>query len=290
MRDSAQNNAQNSRLLSLPAEIRNRIYVYVLGGRDVHIHGVHKRNVDSPDFTHSLCTTMVSDGDIMARVKAPGGSVVWATYEHRHLVCHQRHSEGHERLCLSILQTCSQIYIEAALIPFATNTFAVRPLQLLDHLVIRLNPTQSRAIRTISTADTNPFYNLASIKALSGVRELVLFNELDPKLIDISHVRNCLAPTSEPSMCHGHGCPVEWRFAGWLRLQRLTLTSVSVAIYLPGSKYRRGTAWTDERKSCDTISAALEARILSAWDEATYQKRLEAGDIYRAGKAGRGLL
>jgi len=93
MRSSTYRNAQTSRLLRLPAELRNKIYGYVLGGKSILLKSSY------PD-----CVAEVMD------YLAPDSSLL---YERYMLV----------RGYLNILLSCRQIYGEAQRLPFTLNTF-----------------------------------------------------------------------------------------------------------------------------------------------------------------------
>ena len=270
----------------MPAEIRNRIYVLVLGGQTLH---VYRKEELYNEVVLRLCMATATDENIMARLKDPDGQLVFARYVDRHRRCNP-HEAIHEwdpkKLKLSLLQTCSQIHSEAALIPFQTMTFAISELKLLKSLVARLSPTQARAVRSISTDDLYPFYSLASVKALQGLRNLCLFCEEDENSFDIAWQRSVLASLQGVPDLTGRAVSFEFAFAGWIKFQRLPLTSVQVAMYLPKSHDKSGKFGPDERNLCDAVAAALETRLLSTWDEDVYRRRLKAGEISRVGIAG----
>lgn len=104
----------SSLLLKLPAELRNQIYDYVLGGRTIHIRGT-KEHFCYGVFQITVCNRS-EDYDY--------DSVTCATLP-RDAIDNDRHASCHEPLDLGLLRTCSQIYREARLLPFAKNRFAV---------------------------------------------------------------------------------------------------------------------------------------------------------------------
>ncbi|KAF2707627.1 hypothetical protein K504DRAFT_383222 [Pleomassaria siparia CBS 279.74] len=95
---STKKNREESPLLCLPAEIRNHIFSYALGGRMWVILWRSRRS-----------------------------SVV----------------KNREENCLSLLQTCRQVYAETALLPFELGTFRALPQAALQRW-LRMRPRRCR--------------------------------------------------------------------------------------------------------------------------------------------------
>jgi hypothetical protein len=112
-RPSSRRNQQSSPLLRLPAEIRNTIYEYVLGGESWH----------------------------------------YLTYIGVRLSLKRRLSKDDERPekephFLALFKTCRQLQAETKLLPFKLNLFPTFVKDLLDFLRV-LSPSQASVIHTI---------------------------------------------------------------------------------------------------------------------------------------------
>lgn len=80
---STQRNEQESLLLSkLPPEIRNRIYYFTLGGRTLHVHNIHWREIRAHH-----CKASVVDDEIYDDYKSKGTTPDF--YQH-HRDCNSR--------------------------------------------------------------------------------------------------------------------------------------------------------------------------------------------------------
>ncbi|KAF2118338.1 hypothetical protein BDV96DRAFT_382848 [Lophiotrema nucula] len=105
-----QRNVEESFLLRLPAEIRNHIFQYVLGGQKVAIH--------SPSYYRPHGTEEKGDSDFaISQFKDP------------YIVLERARSIRP----VEVLVTCRQIYSETVLLPFALNTFSfTSEMEVLD--------------------------------------------------------------------------------------------------------------------------------------------------------------
>lgn len=180
--NSAVANSQNSPLLSLPAEIRNRIYSLVLGGNSIHI--VFLSVSYRPDrIQHTLCRAEMSDADFVRAYKADGDMEDPKDCEVRHDRCVPKGEwwmpSDMPKLSLALLRTCRQIYKEAALLPYAENEFIFgprfEPLHNCSDFVASLLATQRRAIKTLTFLNTNLTdnnLNATAVKSMTGVRKL----------------------------------------------------------------------------------------------------------------------
>ena len=128
-------------MLRLPAEVRNQIYEYALGHNTLHIsrHIAHTRNGGCVIFFKSCICTVHK---------------WWSNdLEHpfHHDVC--RLDPFVRRLHLSLLRSCSQIYMEAALFPFIHNTFSFAHGPLMPQFISSLVPAQATAITSLSLSN-----------------------------------------------------------------------------------------------------------------------------------------
>ncbi|KAF1832936.1 hypothetical protein BDW02DRAFT_624666, partial [Decorospora gaudefroyi] len=104
-----QRNQRDSPLLRLPAELRNKIYRFVLGGNHIRPY----------------CETVMG----VWEVSFPG----WA----------------YSRLQLALLEVCRQVYAETKLLPFSLNRFVGYPEHMFELLATSLTPTQANALKTV---------------------------------------------------------------------------------------------------------------------------------------------
>ena len=105
-----QRNTEQSPLLRLPAEIRNLIFHYVLGGQKVAIH--------SPSYYRPHESECKGESDFaISEFKDP------------YIILERSRSVRP----VDLLKTCRQIYAETVLLPFALNTFSYSSeIEVLD--------------------------------------------------------------------------------------------------------------------------------------------------------------
>lgn len=112
---SAATNATHSPLLKLPAEIRQRIYDYVLGGNILHVASVETRgavvckNCDNLDHQASQPTLQHETSEFAQDALV---TLAWNGEIDMMIDSHDQCWESTDRLSLSLLQTCRQIYHE----------------------------------------------------------------------------------------------------------------------------------------------------------------------------------
>ncbi|KAF2253549.1 hypothetical protein BU26DRAFT_387494, partial [Trematosphaeria pertusa] len=105
----AKRNQQESPLLQLPPEIRNRIYEYVLGGRTVHITKKPYRPAEGKLLSVS----------------------------------------GNEKHFLSFLAVSRRLYAETAVLPYKLNTFSAHDPGVLREWLANLLPARRDAVASI---------------------------------------------------------------------------------------------------------------------------------------------
>ncbi|CAN9339028.1 unnamed protein product [Alternaria sp. RS040] len=105
-------NQRNSPLLRLPAELRNRVYEYALGGHEIW--------VTTPIPETKTKIYLDRWGDVPA---------------------------------FTLLKVCSQIYAEAALLPYSLNTFFFNGKLSLDLFVKEFPKSATQAIRRLMLDD-----------------------------------------------------------------------------------------------------------------------------------------
>ena len=120
-------NSTTSRLLSLPPEVRNRIYNLVLGGERLAI------NYEPHQHTYKQINYFCQ------RVHMGGG-----LYHHLAPVPY-RHDARHT-FHLGLLRVCRQIYGETALLPYALNEFSFSNDWVRWKFWKETKPAQQRAV------------------------------------------------------------------------------------------------------------------------------------------------
>ncbi|KAF7190311.1 hypothetical protein HII31_08642 [Pseudocercospora fuligena] len=130
-------NATDSRLLALPAELRNRIYGFVLSGQVLHINNAGHLSV--------VC---VANMDTTAAAEDYEASKITENLE---LCCnlHKRCFRADQQYSTALLQVCREINTEAALLPFSGNTFVMTMAGSLGAFLEGLHIKQRKAIQSI---------------------------------------------------------------------------------------------------------------------------------------------
>ena len=172
-------NARQSPLLRLSPEIRNRIYKLVLGGHEIHI------SAGCETLRSSICVLTHVDAETSDDSSGESrGS--WLDYNlHEHCCPPSYRQRGTERIKLdvSLLQVCKQIHEEAALLPFASNTFLLQSISQLAWFSEHLLSAQRSAVTSIVLDNDDlmfvPAYwrrssqaEKARLRRLTGVKKL----------------------------------------------------------------------------------------------------------------------
>lgn len=162
-----EHNAQKSPLVRLPAEVRNAIYNHALGGNTLHI----SRNAwdeRPPEFRCRMC--------LPACICAVSNNSSWSDFEYP--LCYEMcpHRPVGPRPNLSLLLACSQVYTEAALMPFIHNTFNFADATILPTFVSSLVASQAAAITTLKLHHVAAFHVFDDDywTTLTGLRNLTL--------------------------------------------------------------------------------------------------------------------
>ncbi|RMZ06317.1 hypothetical protein D0862_04658 [Hortaea werneckii] len=179
-RKREQNN-RDSAFLRLPPEIRNRIYDLALGDKVIHIgtrecgktdRGSYSecelyRNVHFPHryvkLVHVVCSGAVDAEEIVYRSSKDSSQLSAPRYAVRHEKCYEVLHEGQSSnptlagqmrqnthsLPMGLTWVCRDIHREAALIPYANNTFAFESGFELDLFVTKSLLAPQRAAISI---------------------------------------------------------------------------------------------------------------------------------------------
>ena len=149
-------------LVKLPAEIRKHVYDMVLGGNTIHASG-YEREVKCPEgktSMNSIARTLhcqACDDDVLdaTEYEQKGSADAEKMYEDRHSSCALECLDSNPdkpsppKFDVGFLTVCRQIYQEAALIPFAANTFSFRDTSDACKFINAIKPEQTQAISSI---------------------------------------------------------------------------------------------------------------------------------------------
>ncbi|KAK5701337.1 hypothetical protein LTR17_022667 [Elasticomyces elasticus] len=155
LREIYNRNASDSPLLSLPPEIRTRIWRSLLSGHTVHVDasGIDK-------VQHYVCKNTISDYELAQNLKADKETIRFRTYQIHHARCRPANKyvvedKAESRLHLNALRACRQIHQEAAILPYAENVFAFASNDDLDFFLDTVILEQARALQRIVIAHSD---------------------------------------------------------------------------------------------------------------------------------------
>ena len=172
MNPSIQRNASTSPLLKLPGEIREKIFSLVVGHQFIHLLYLPSRG----GFRHTVCTAAVSEDEayeefMTGHTRIPSDDSAdyhSVTFKQRHKHCKSwsledvrfyndeqqrsfRLMTAEERrkpmLDLRILGTCRQMYEEANVLLWTTNTFSFEDSTYLRMFIDGLHSTQINKLK-----------------------------------------------------------------------------------------------------------------------------------------------
>ncbi|KAK5738468.1 hypothetical protein LTR17_005996 [Elasticomyces elasticus] len=187
-------NATNSPLLGLPPEIRNRIWTFGLGGRDIHVTASEitttgfwfwkKTHLPRLPFRLCICQGEDAEGQI-ATIKASQTKDYRKQHSDIHKACidHKSGTATSLELSLELLQVSRQIHQEAALLPFAENHFSFATTAAFDDFIQHILLSQARTLQHISLVVDPPTFNLHPARQLlksklQGLKHLKIYVEL----------------------------------------------------------------------------------------------------------------
>ena len=210
-----------SPLLRLPLEIRNKIWSEVLGDRLVHFRYLYGDKV-SFEVNEDLHAGMHSSQKPQRRYGSPWRHVVCerdcpeaqedrksTTSEGQLLLMQSHHAcesnlgyetpepdriykewcyPGHQTMCLSVLRSCRQIYVEANNILWTSNTFSFADPTTFRRFLMTRSINQRRLIKSLrmQVGRFSDYWNksltMALVRSLSGLRYLRL--NIEYKLLE----------------------------------------------------------------------------------------------------------
>ena len=147
---STLHNATDSPFLRLPPDVRNRIYYFTFGNRTIHVRSIPDSNAM---IYFGACRIDEECESVHVRswsLFIPNSDCHWhSVYAKRHSDCTSRFTRSMLGPRWWLLLVCRQIYQEAALIPFTSNTYTFEGIACLKRFVQVLMPCQARALTRI---------------------------------------------------------------------------------------------------------------------------------------------
>ncbi|OCL03702.1 hypothetical protein AOQ84DRAFT_392084 [Glonium stellatum] len=193
-----------SPLLDLPAELRNRIYEFVLGGELLHVYRSSYRDTG---FHITICQSQSAEANSYKRFMDPSideRAKITSKYTRKVSLqnyftvgdeyyvdpCSSRHTRGecynagNPSLDLSLLRVCKQIYYEARLVPYSTNAFGFQSADTFNIFISTLTPPKRSALEKLHLTRNIPNTGPNQIKPpdppLTGLKSLHLSLENIP--------------------------------------------------------------------------------------------------------------
>lgn len=192
---STANNARNSPLLSLPPEIRSRIWDYVFDVGVIHVTSPLTRG---HAYELSICRRPEMYAEAPSRIveeRDDGGANYLSrnssyTHDHEHCLWTGTRKPFDRLNHLSLLQTCRLIYHEAVLKPFSVNGFQIntwnpghKGKSCLHRMIDMMVPMQARAIKRLHIVSIDAsFLSPVVVRQLKGLELLSIQIVANPPL------------------------------------------------------------------------------------------------------------
>jgi len=181
-------NALQSRLLSLPPEIRNRIWEYALDGGTLHVGFNYSRTLSESRTIQPysvgvwICQAKISDHEAAATIRHGSHATEIAGHVSRHSACatYPQPADAFRQYSVALLGTCRQKHSEAALLPFKLNNFSFDGFdgRAMRIFVKRLMVVQQKSILRITLAPSFSMrYSHDPLKPLAGLQDATIFHE-----------------------------------------------------------------------------------------------------------------
>jgi hypothetical protein len=210
-------NQQQSPLLRLPAELRNRIYELVVGGQEIRMVA-SKRDHDTQPFAIKLRSVTsqdinTTDGD----VEMSEDTTMTTTTTTNTVGVPVQDDFGEPMIeepipplwtkphhFLALTAVSRQFHIETALLPFSLNKFSGRYIYRFTSFLCSLQPHQRNAIAKVRILIQDTYITIHKLHKLPS-------NPFSPVLL-AQHIPNSTIPTLFPSL-GGLECVVveKWR-------------------------------------------------------------------------------
>ncbi|KAK5164066.1 uncharacterized protein LTR77_010157 [Saxophila tyrrhenica] len=174
-------------LLSLPPEIRNRIYTLVLCPDTLHVAALRLDLLPWVSYTNSVyvCKASLGDHEAARSIRDSERLQPYESYAERHHACRASWGTVQTQLGfpMALLRTCRQTHSEAALLPFEEINFTFYAPFLVHPFLEKLLPSQRKAIRSITLEATQGFNETTKIGpeealvGLEGLKAVTMFEE-----------------------------------------------------------------------------------------------------------------
>lgn len=188
-------------LLSIPAELRNRIFMLVLRGHTTHVLWVPSRKTlsrpraaDRQTYRSvAVCGTGTNDTELAKAIRYATHTREVDTYSNCHAQCRRGEFLGScskTQSFLSILQTCSQVHREAAMLPLEHNVFDIANWTTLNQFALRLMPLQRKALKSLSfhhgATASSTRGSARGLESMTGLKHVLIFKEIST--LDHHHI------------------------------------------------------------------------------------------------------
>ncbi|KAF2831389.1 hypothetical protein CC86DRAFT_452454 [Ophiobolus disseminans] len=194
-----QRNQLASPLLRLPAELRNKIYFHIFGGKYISIwfRFNERYELENPVVCRGYISPLDAPGPVTSSRKDPRPA---------HFEYHENKTiDGILSHTFALLKVCRQINIEACLLPLNLNVFNIPNMQVLDRWIDTLGP-KIAAVRTVRMYHrTLKYYKrendeaMKRLRSFTGLRRLEVWVEHDrvAEKLEVVECKNS-QPSSTP--------------------------------------------------------------------------------------------
>ena len=274
--------------LLLPREVRDIIYIFVLGGHFVHAAydkdctvAEHENVVPTwrrrTGLCHTLCVAEESEESIYKQFKA-GKHDCWD----RHYQCYPSRQwpqpTALKQLGLRLLRVCKQVFAETRLIPYSSNVFSIDGPSVLEKLAQQFLPDQISALRTLHLEVDliSDDYAVEWDRAMSHQKLIDFANQgsggLRLRMLHLSFVQSFDSVKDYHTFMDLY--PDSW-VQGLLRLQKCPLTKVTAVVHVVAFDKREGSnVWTNRQLDHGVPLHLVKPDVLTLTVKQGYCERL----------------
>lgn len=292
-------NASTSPLLTLPLEIRNKIWTEVLGDRLIHLDYFYDDDFDFEDneslhrgwkysealgkyygsaWRHVVCE---DDGPenrpIEKRIIDEGEEYEQTVSFRPHQFCDTDYEEpnpaypvkfyDHETMRLTVLRSCRQIYVEANQILWTTNTFSFGYEAAFQRFMMTRNIHQKRLIRNLRM---HMDFELGSRQGWNSSLNMSVVRSLSGlQTLRLYIVHNLPTDFYHSYFSRNNSLFIRSFYEGLYRLSTLPLNSAEIA--LRNAHYRNSEEhWTQSQR--DDVAGHLQRMLLDPKGAEIYEE------------------